>query len=465
MVTKEEFVILGSQSLTGLSGLQNNQSSHRLNQIDQVRALGVGDHISLPQIAVCGDQSAGKSSVLEGITGIPFPRKEGVCTRFATEIILRHQPEINRIIAKILPSISRTAPEKERIASFERQLASFDELPAIIEEVSVLMGISAGSEAESGPCTFADDILRLEVTGNTGLHLTVVDLPGLISFSENPTDVDVVANLVDNYLRSSRTIILAVIPASSDIDTQKIIQRAREFDGTGSRTVGIITKPDLINKGTESRIADFTRNAGRVKLTLGYFLVKNPSPTELNEGLTESQRLLKEKNYFNSSPWSEQDLDKDRVGFEQLRTFLQELLANHIEKELPKVRQEIQALHKSTEEKLQQIGPERSSVPAMRSFLIHLSMKFHTLAKAASDGDYLGESTAFFETGRVIQTRLRARVHKENETFAAFMRTSASKRKICEEDNTLPESEGQILLSRKQMIEWIEQVSHAPFCL
>lgn len=61
-------------------GLQTSKTSERLNQIDKVRANGVGDHVALPQLVVCGDQSAGKSSVLEGISGIPFPRQDGLYT-------------------------------------------------------------------------------------------------------------------------------------------------------------------------------------------------------------------------------------------------------------------------------------------------------------------------------------------------------------------------------------------------
>ena len=145
--------------------------------------------------------------------------------------------------------------------SFERQLKGFDELPSIIQEASIMMGLredSPGLRFEIS--TFAADVLRLEFVGNTGLHLTVVDLPGLISVSENEEDVRTVENLVDDYLKSSRTIILAVVQANNDIDTQGIIQRARKFDVTGERTVGIITKPDLINKGTEARVVSLARN-------------------------------------------------------------------------------------------------------------------------------------------------------------------------------------------------------------
>ena len=84
--------------------------------------------------------------------------------------------------------------------------------------------------------SFGEDVLRIEVIGNTGLYLTVVDLPGLISVaSEEQTkeDVGLIGRLVDTYLQSSRTIILAVVQANNDIANQGIIQRARKFDRAG----------------------------------------------------------------------------------------------------------------------------------------------------------------------------------------------------------------------------------------
>jgi GTP-binding protein EngB required for normal cell division len=157
------------------------------------------------------------------------------------------------------------------MTSFERQLKGFDDLPGVIQEASVLMGIRGSADPDLNSPAFTADVLRLEVIGNTGLHLTVVDLPGLISVSDNVEDMRTVEHLVDGYLESTRTIILAVVPASNDIDTQGIIQRARKFDKAGVRTVGIITKPDLINKGTDSRIASLAKNLDRVKLKLGFF--------------------------------------------------------------------------------------------------------------------------------------------------------------------------------------------------
>ncbi|KAI9830934.1 MAG: hypothetical protein M1819_005317 [Sarea resinae] len=455
---KDDWVAVDIQRMAGLVGLQTSRSSERLNQIDRVRAKGVGDHISLPQLVVCGDQSAGKSSVLEGITGIPFPRNDGVCTRFATEIILRHQPEASRITATIMPG-PHSENEQTRLKEFRRELSGFDELPEVIQEASILMGIRGYGPSVDGPA-FAADVLRLEVVGNTGLHLTVVDLPGLISVSDCEEDVAVVERLVDSYLGSSRTIILAVVQANNDIDTQGIIQRARRFDKAGERTVGIITKPDLINKGTESRVATLSRNMDRTKLKLGFFLLKNPSPLQLKEGITWTERANAEVNFFSSAPWKEQHLDRNRIGIERLRVFLQELLDTHIERELPKVRKDVKSLLSQTDYELEQLGAERSSITQMRMFLTHVSMGFYNVTKAALEGTYDGKDGAFFETST---TRLRALVHEENGRFATYMREHAEKRKRSQGvDSDIKDDaeDGQLLVTEGEFDQWVKETYH-----
>lgn len=71
-----------------LHQLQQEQSK-LLDKIDELRTIGVGGLVELPQLIVCGNQSSGKSSVLEAISRVRFPAKSNVCTRFATEVILR----------------------------------------------------------------------------------------------------------------------------------------------------------------------------------------------------------------------------------------------------------------------------------------------------------------------------------------------------------------------------------------
>ncbi|KAJ5713152.1 Dynamin [Penicillium malachiteum] len=408
-------------------GLASVKTSQRLNQIDRVRALGVGDHIALPQLVVCGDQSSGKSSVLEGISGIPFPRQDGLCTRFPTEIVLRHDPIINKKTATLLPGKSRTPEEKEPFAAFSREFDDFAELPGIIQKASHMMKLRSIEFPEGS--AFSTDVLRLEVVGNTGLHLTLVDLPGLISVGDDK-EIQMVRSLVDDYLERSRTIILAVIPATSDAETQLIIQRAQHFDKKGDRTIGIITKPDLINKGTEERVAHLAKNQDRTKLQDGFFLLKNPSPEELKAGVTPAQREKAESEYFSKAAWKAQGLDISRVGIKNLRPFLQELLHRHIEQELPKVREEIDRLLKTVEQEIDNLGPQRSQAVQIRKFLTRVSSNFNSIVKGALNGIYDLNKAEFSSFKPGLKCRLRAAVHLENEKFADFMRMHSQQRRI-----------------------------------
>lgn len=279
--------------------LGSESIQHRLDQIARVQARGVGDHISLPQIVVCGDQSVGKSSVLEGITGVPFPRKDGLCTKFPTEIILRHVPDRKvSIVALIIPHASRNESEAAKLKTYTRSLAGYAELGEVIDEVSQWMGLKSDTTSISAPDLVAD-LLRIEVTGSTGLHLTIVDLPGLIEGAEDEIIIELVGDLVDSYLENRRTIILAVLPASSDIETQPILRQARRFDKGGERTVGIITKVDLINRGTENRIAALVQCLGPTKIKLSFFLLVNPSPEQLAKGISEKARQDHEDHWMN----------------------------------------------------------------------------------------------------------------------------------------------------------------------
>ncbi|KAL7795108.1 P-loop containing nucleoside triphosphate hydrolase protein [Trichoderma ceciliae] len=454
------------------SHLRTTKSNHRLNQIEKVRSHGVGDLVALPQLVVCGDQSAGKSSVLEGITGIPFPRQEGLCTRFPTEIILRHtECEPVAITATIRPHVSRTQEVQQTLAAYRREVKDMSELPGIIQDVSQLMNIRGYSDNDGG-YAFAPDALRIEVAGPIGLHISVVDLPGLISVAnEEQTDEDVEAvhDMVTAYLQSSRTIILAVLQAGNDMANQPIIKLAKSHDLLGQRTVGIITKPDLINHGTEAKLALVAKNQDNIKLKLGFFLVKNPSPLELKESLTMSARSSLELRFFSSPAWASQNLDMNRVGAEKLRTFLQDLLDTHIERELPKVREEIKKMLAVREVELKSLGDARPTVDLIRAFLTGLSMRFYELLQAALDGNYHSVDAAFFSESE--NSRLRARVQEKNTKFAGYMRESGQRRKFkadAESENSVPESDnsedhklagetGQILVSKTEMMQWVKQ--------
>ena len=98
-----------------------------LEKIDKLFACNVGSYVDLPQLVVVGDQSSGKSSVLEGLTRLAFPRDSGLCTRFATQIIFRRSVGARRIMASILPSHDTEGKDEAKLRSWKaKDLQSLD---------------------------------------------------------------------------------------------------------------------------------------------------------------------------------------------------------------------------------------------------------------------------------------------------------------------------------------------------
>ena len=112
---------MGAFKTTELSSLRSDEQLSLLDEIDALSRSGIIDHASLPQIAVCVDQSSGKSSCLEAISGIPFPRKDTLCTRFATELVLRNSTT-ESVMVRIVPSQQRCRIESQELANFQYTL-------------------------------------------------------------------------------------------------------------------------------------------------------------------------------------------------------------------------------------------------------------------------------------------------------------------------------------------------------
>lgn len=187
--------------------------------------------------SVVGDQSSGKSSVLEAITEIPFPRKENLCTRFATEIILRRSSK-STISITITPDKLRPKAEQSKLKSFTRSIEDFKQLPDIIEEATEAMGLGAVGGANSR--AFSRDVLSVQIEGPDRPQLTLVDLPGLIhstTKAQTEADKELILNLVKEYMNNERTIILAVVSAKNDYANQVVLEHARKADEKGESTI------------------------------------------------------------------------------------------------------------------------------------------------------------------------------------------------------------------------------------
>lgn len=155
---------IDSEAVTtnSLKALQSDDQRKVLDIVDKLRRTGLNGIVGLPQLVVCGDQSSGKSSVLEAITEIPFPRKENLCTRFATEIILR-RGSASTIKVTINPDKNRSKQEQVKLNTFTKSLKDFSQLPEIIEDATQVMGLGGVGEINSK--AFSRDVLSVDICG------------------------------------------------------------------------------------------------------------------------------------------------------------------------------------------------------------------------------------------------------------------------------------------------------------
>lgn len=109
-----------------------------LEKIDKLFACGVGELVALPQIVVVGDQSSGKSSVLEGLIKKPLPRDSGLCTRFATQIVFRRAAH-EQVVVSIIPDRDASPEHNNRVKEWGRTISSLepDTSKEIMQEVSL----------------------------------------------------------------------------------------------------------------------------------------------------------------------------------------------------------------------------------------------------------------------------------------------------------------------------------------
>ncbi|KAF1925405.1 GTP-binding protein [Didymella exigua CBS 183.55] len=414
---------------SSLKALQSADQRKVMDIVDKLRRTGLSGIVELPQLVVCGDQSSGKSSVLEAITEIPFPRKENLCTRFATEIILRRSPSAT-ISITITPDKLRPSDEQDTLKKFRKSIDDFGQLPAIIDEATQEMGL--GVVGGIGSKAFSRDVLSVEITGPDRPQLTLVDLPGLIhatNKSQTEADKELILNLVKEYMANPRTIILAVISAKNDFANQVILEHCKKIDQQNRRTLGIITKPDYLREGSDNEQSwiDLAQNKD-IYLERGWHMLKNRSDDQMD--FTFEQRNEAEKLFFSKGRYVH--VPRDNVGINTLCERLSKLLLNHLIKELPSLKEEIASKLDATTHDIEKLGESRKTIKEQQMVLMKISMRVNDILKSATKGYY--ESGFFGPVNMEAAVdssdnirRFRAVVQHLNLAFAEDMRLRGHK--------------------------------------
>ncbi|KAF5127110.1 Interferon-induced GTP-binding protein Mx1 [Metarhizium anisopliae] len=417
--------------------LQSPEHRNLLDVIDKLRSRGLGKYVDLPEIIVCGDQSAGKSSVLEAISGMTFPTKDNLCTRFPTELILRRHAQ-NAVKISINPDPERSAEEKARLRVFNVDTQSSEpDIGTIVEKAKEAMDLSETRK-------FSTDVLRIELCGPVQPHLTMVDLPGLFragNRDQSAEDALIVSKMVRDYVKKPRSIILAVVSAKSDFALQEITEMARELDPRGLRTLDLITKPDTLDSGSDSEAA-YIRLAQNqdVFFRLGWHVLKNRDFKMRHASSNERDEA--EEAFFSAGLWTA--LDNKYLGVKSLRPKLSNVLKDQIIQQLPSFVRDIDTEITNCRNHLNRLGTARTTPAEQRRYLFQVSRDFTALMRAAVDGEY---NNAFFGSAKSeagYRKRLRARVQGSLTLFAGNLRQRGQKKIIVD-------SEDEAKLSRRQI--------------
>ena len=412
---------------------------------------GLGYCLHWPQIIVCGDQSSGKSSVLEALSGVSFPIKSNLCTRFPTELVLRKTSHVG-VSVSIVPHQSRNESEREILGKFHEKLDSFDGLPDLIEKAKKALAISAHAGA------FSKDLLRVEVSGPDRPHLTIVDLPGLIhseTKQQSASDVELVQDVVQTYMREPRSIILAVVSAKNDYANQIVLKLARAADPIGSRTLGVITKPDTLLTSSESEkmYISLAKNQD-VEFRLGWHVLRNMDSETGNWSLTD--RNVQEDEFFSQGSWAQ--LPHSILGVDKLRKRLSRVLLRQISAELPSLIDEIDDKHNDCRKQLNRLGLPRTTLDEQRQYLLQISQQFQSLVKASVDGTYNDPFFGSAESEPGYQKRIRAVMQNLNFSFAERINRIGHHREIIGTPGKKLATRGVVLTTREAFIDHIQHL-------
>ncbi|KAM0451871.1 hypothetical protein ACHAO4_005828 [Trichoderma viride] len=446
-------MVLTHLNTKNLEGLCSKEQLELLNTIDSLRSQGISHYISLPQIIVCGDQSSGKSSVLEAISGVSFPVKSGLCTRFPTELILRTATNTS-VKVSIIPHQPLGKNEKDSLSNFHEKLDSLQELPELIENAKAVMGIKTLGKA------FSNDLLRIEISGPDRPHLTIVDLPGLIhseTKNQSASDVALITSIVKSYMAKRRSIILAVISAKNDYANQVVLKLARDTDPRGMRTLGVITKPDTLVPGSSSEktYISLAQNMD-VEFRLGWHVLRNRDTDA--DSWTQAQRDTNEKTFFSQGAWS--SLSSSNLGIVALRSRLSKVLLHQIASELPSLVEEISSEIDDCKAQLEKFGQPRISPQEQRIYLIQISSAFQSLMQAASDGTY---TNPFFSASNdddesAYCRRIRAVIQNLNRDFADEMESDGQYYKITDSPKKSAVSGKAIEMTRDDFVKKVVEM-------
>ncbi|KAJ7632135.1 Dynamin central region-domain-containing protein [Roridomyces roridus] len=369
---------------TGL-GLEIVSTINKLQ--DVFSAVGSSaSQIDLPQICVLGSQSSGKSSVLENIVGRDFlPRGAGIVTRRPLVLQLINRPATAAAAGAAAPNgaAAMNGAEKTDKHANQDEWGEFLHLPGekFYDFNKIRDEIVRDTEAKTGRnAGISPQPINLRIFSPNVLTLTLVDLPGLtkVPVGDQPRDIEKqIRDMLMKYISKPACIILAVSAANQDLANSEGLKMAREVDPEGTRTIGVLTKVDLMDAGTD--VVDIL--AGRIiPMRLGYVPVVNRGQRDIETNRPISYALEKEREFFENHPSYRGKAQYCGTPF--LAHKLNTILKLHIKNTLPDIKTRItQQLQRFTAELQSLGGPmgDHNSANVVLNVITEFTSEFKTV--------------------------------------------------------------------------------------
>ncbi|KAI8985227.1 Dynamin central region-domain-containing protein [Pilobolus umbonatus] len=347
---------------------------------DAFATVGVHNPVDLPQIAVIGSQSSGKSSVLENIVGRDFlPRGTGIVTR---------RPLILQLINR--PATSDKKEEEESGQDNPDEWGEFLHLPGqkfynfnkIREEIVKDTELKTGKNVGISP-----QPINLRIFSPHVLTLTLIDLPGMtrVPVGDQPKDIErQIRDMLLKYITKPNAIILAVTAANTDLANSDGLKLARDVDPEGLRTIGVLTKVDLMDQGTD--VIDIL--AGRIiPLRLGYVPVVNRGQRDIENKKSITRALDAEREFFENH--ASYRSKAQYCGTPFLARKLNMILMHHIRNTLPEIKAKIQSTLVKYQQELLQLGDPLGdgSNAGQANMVLNIITEFCTEFRTIIDGN------------------------------------------------------------------------------
>ncbi|KAF5814968.1 putative dynamin GTPase [Helianthus annuus] len=403
-------VINHNQNFPPLVISYNEKIRPILDAVDKLRRLNVTQEgIPLPTIVVVGDQSSGKSSVLESLAGISLPRGQDICTRVPLIMRLQHHSD----------------PVPEIVLEFQEKSVK------IIEENKISEAIGKATVEIAGNSKGISNVPLTLVVRKRGVpDLTMVDLPGItrVPIGDQPKDIyEQISGMIMEYIKPDESIILNVLSASVDFSTCESICMSRSVDNTGQRTLAVVTKCDQAPNGLLEKV---TTNA--VNIGLGYICVRNRINNETYEEARNQEAAL-----FETHPLLSK-IDNSMVGIPVLAHRLVEIQSVIISKCLPEIVKKINEKLNASIVDLNKLPRNLTSIPdAMVTFMQIVGSLKETLQRILIQG-------AFDEYENDQQMHCDARMAEMIDELSKDLQSSVkfSERFLVEEMKVLEETNG-----------------------